>query len=389
MISLKIAAIFMLQSLPVQGGGSGGAKKHAGIVSPLLPAPIPVLTCPEGFEMEDGRCARHLIQPLVPVCPEGILQPDNTCLLIVPPGRNCPPDMVLVGGTCIRTTTAPAMLECPPDFQFEPGYKKSTSVCIKPIVLPPPMVCPPGSAPEGDLCLVENIIMPALSCPAETILTGNACMKIERYECNKMVGLIGGKKARWLEGIDRDDEIVVYDGPVDLAYDDMFDLDIFDTVGDELADPRQLGGRKGHKYPQNYVEIAVVGQQCEQRSLIPPIMNCPEGSTLIGRECITSTTVTRTAGAPLMSVETIPPLQICPSGFAKCGGAHKTKRTGHDCCAVEEAPFALGCPAAFNLVNDICQSFRPAEYVCTQPGFVKHKHKSECISVEYHVPVVA
>eukprot|EP01054_Gregarina_sp_Poly1_P009750 Gregarina_sp_Poly_1__9749@NODE_620_length_7097_cov_138_674395_g475_i0_p3_GENE_NODE_620_length_7097_cov_138_674395_g475_i0NODE_620_length_7097_cov_138_674395_g475_i0_p3_ORF_typecomplete_len374_score24_06Tme5_EGF_like/PF09064_10/0_54Tme5_EGF_like/PF09064_10/1_2e03Tme5_EGF_like/PF09064_10/8_8e03_NODE_620_length_7097_cov_138_674395_g475_i051066227 len=373
MISLRVAGIFILQSVTVHGGGN---KKHNTL--PAMPPPIPQFICPEGFVMEDSRCAKHLTQPLVPVCSEGILQADNTCLIILPPGRTCPPDMVLVGGTCIRTFTAPAAMECPPGFTYEPGFKKSTSVCVKPIMLPPPMICPPGAAADGEVCIVENIVLPALSCPSGTTLTGNACMRTEVYECGQLGP--GGKKhgGRWLEETDR--EIVVYDGPVDTYAREDF-------LG---ASGQRMLGKKGFpRTPADMFEVTVVGQQCERRTLVPPMLNCPAGATLIGRECVASSIIPRIPGEPLVSVETLPPTASCPPRFVPCGSGHKQKKGGIDCCSQDEAPFVLGCPAAFSLVGGTCQSFRPADFICAQPGFTKHKHKSECVAIEYHVPVLA
>lgn len=359
---IAVAIVATLQVTLASAGIKGSKKPVVATTTELAPADV---HCPEGFHPDGPRCFRQVVQPLIPVCPEGILQPDHSCLILAPPFRVCPPEYANHLNTCTRTATAPATLSCPPGFLFEPGHKKTSSICTKVVEGPPGTVCPPGSIQTPGGCIVESVVLPAMSCPENTILTGQACVSVVPADCVPALGTKHGKK-RVLEAVED------------------YEADENDLI------TRQLGHapKKVKHVDGKHSELAVVAQQCERRTVLPPILQCPPNSVLLGRECVISTVVPAVAGPGQVAVETAPPVATCPANFSPCGGGKHAKKTPYECCLTEEAPSTLGCQNGFVPKGDICQAFRPAEMVCAESGYRKHAHKPECVRTQYVDPII-
>lgn len=374
MRTVRFVASILIARTPRAAAGSFG---HKGVKAIATPAAVPpIITCPEGFLPEANKCVRQVVQPLIPTCIEGILQPDNSCLILIPPTRLCPPEFASVGLNCIRSATAPAALSCPHDFIFEPGYKKSASVCTRAIQGPPIGICPQGSIQRPDGCAREHSILPAMICPEGSILNGQVCINTARYDCAPSLPISKHNHKRMLA--ERADPHTVAN-PLSLEGD-----------VDGFADARELGhGVKKIKHvATEIVNVAIVSQECERRTILPPIFQCPTGGVLLGRECIIVDLLPPIAGPPTINVETAPPTATCPPAFAPCGGFKVNKKHPHECCSSQEAPAAIGCIAGFMQVGDTCQAFRPAELVCAAAGFSKHKHRAECQRTQYVEPII-
>lgn len=369
----RVALLVASGGLGVYAAGSGH-KITRSITTPVVTPPV--IQCPDDYRPEANKCVRQIVQPLVPTCTEGILQPDQTCLIILPPQKLCPPEFVLSGGGCMRSATAPAALSCPPEFVFEPGHKKSASICTRATQGPAVNVCPPGALTTPEGCVVESIVLPAITCPEGTLLQGQVCIRLERYECQPALTGNKHKNKRLLQAVDDTEALErYYSGGLD---------------GEGNADQRQLGHtpKKIKAIDNDYVAISIVGQQCERRIAVPPLLQCPFNSVLLGRECVTTAVVSPIVGPPAINVETAPPVASCPPTFAPCGGFKVSKKHPHECCSAEEAPFTFGCPNGFVFSADTCQAFRPAELICANTGFSKHKHRSECIRTQYVEPII-
>ncbi|EZG43841.1 putative oocyst wall protein [Gregarina niphandrodes] len=355
--------------LAVAAAVSANKLDKKGSYTSAVAAGMPIISCPEGYTQEGNRCAKQLIQPQIATCQEGVLQPDNTCLIIQGPLKICPADYVAIGNGCSRTRTAAATLSCPMGYAFEPGHKKAGGVCTKTETVAQ-WGCPGGTIQQGDICVSEHRVVANIQCPEGTLAQGLSCIHSEIYDCTTGPAYVHKHETHGHKRV--------------LAEDyEEFDLGF---EFDESAVERELKKLKGvtNVYPQE--QISVVQQKCERRVSVNPLVSCPKG-TLVGRECVYAEQQSMVPISPAVNLQTAAPTATCPGGYSPC--ATGKKKVSSDCCATEETPVHYQCPGGFSLQGDLCQAVRQADWICSTPGYTKHKHHNQqCVQTQYVEPTI-